>query len=333
MRLGIINLIRSARESVEIAKACEAAGFWGLGLGDTVPALYQDTYVTAGACFGATKTLNIGPTVTNTVTRHWSVLGATARTFEELYPGRFFAGLATGDGACHSVGLTPASWARVEKDIANLRTMAPETLEIQIAAAGPRGVETAGRVASDLILGTGLEVEALRNLSARARAARKAAGITTPLRIWAFFNAYVAPDEATAEAVRLASRGRAVGTSRHAFSSTFEGKAVPEKWQAIIRERHLRYDHATHGVAGEANVNSRLFDDCPEVLDYLQQRFQLIGAADECLSRLKKVAEEAQLDGAWLALPAMGPDDDVVARVRATGEALQSLTALETHRR
>ena len=75
MRLGAINLIRSSRESIKIAQAAEAAGFWGLGMGDTVPKLYQDTYVTAAACFAATERLHIGPTVTNTVTRHWSVLG------------------------------------------------------------------------------------------------------------------------------------------------------------------------------------------------------------------------------------------------------------------
>ena len=136
MRLGAINLIRSSRESVKIAQAAEAAGFWGLGMGDTVPKLYQDTYVTAAACFAATERLHIGPTVTNTVTRHWSVLGATARTFGELYPGRFFAGLATGDGACHSVGLTPSTWAKLEADVANVRSWAPPDMEVHIAASG-----------------------------------------------------------------------------------------------------------------------------------------------------------------------------------------------------
>ena len=97
-----------------------------MGIGDTVPERYQDTYVTAAACFAATERVHIGPTVTNTVTRHWSVLGATARTFGELYPGRFFAGLATGDGACHSVGLTPSTWAKLEQDVANVRSWAPD---------------------------------------------------------------------------------------------------------------------------------------------------------------------------------------------------------------
>jgi alkanesulfonate monooxygenase SsuD/methylene tetrahydromethanopterin reductase-like flavin-dependent oxidoreductase (luciferase family) len=323
MRLGVINLINSSKQSIKLAQACEDGGFWGLGQGDTVPKLYQDTYVTATACFQATKTLHMGPTVTNTVTRHWSVLGATARTFEELFPGRFFAGIATGDGACHSVGLHPAKWSKIEEDVANILTFSPNT-PIQIAASGPRGCEAAGRVASDLILGTGLDVESLRILSARARAARKAAGITEPLRIWGFINTYVAPTKEAGLAARIETRGRDLGNTRFAFSSTFEDKAVPEKWQAVLKERLKNYNFISHGVL-KNNVNAPMFDDMPELQEYLSDRFQLIGTAEECAEKLKRVAEEAELDGCWFALPSMTPDEDVIARVRTTAEAFKSL--------
>jgi alkanesulfonate monooxygenase SsuD/methylene tetrahydromethanopterin reductase-like flavin-dependent oxidoreductase (luciferase family) len=328
VRLGVINLTCSAKDAIETAKACEAAGFWGLGMGDTVPALYQDTYVTTAACFAATKTLKMGPTVTNTVTRHWSVLGATARTFEELYPGRFFAGVATGDGACHSVKLHPAKWSKVEEDVASFLTFSPNT-PVQIAASGPRGCEAAGRVASDLILGAGMDVNALRALSGRARAARKAAGITTPLRIWAFANTYVAPTKAAAEAERFAARGRTMANTRFAFASTYEDKGLPEKWEGILKERLARYNFAFHGVGGPENVNGRLLDDHPDLMEYLVDRFMLVGTADQCAARLKSVAEEAGLDGAWFALPAIEPDEDVAKRVRTTGEAFQSLATAD----
>jgi hypothetical protein len=49
VRLGVINLTHSSRAAVKFAQAAEAAGFWGVGIGDTVPKLYQDTYVTAAA--------------------------------------------------------------------------------------------------------------------------------------------------------------------------------------------------------------------------------------------------------------------------------------------
>jgi hypothetical protein len=89
-----------------------------------------------------------------------------------------------------------------------------------------------------------------------------------------------------------------VGTARFSFSSTFEGKGVPEAWQPILKERLARYDFSNHGV-------------------------------EECGARLRQVAEEAGLDGCWCSLSAMTPDKDVVNRVRTTGEALQSLTSFE----
>src|SRR5205823_6354148 len=97
------------------------------------PHLYEDAFVAAGACLHATSRLHVGSTVTNTVSRHWSVLGATARTFDELAPGRFFVGIATGDGAVYAVGLKPASWAKVERDVTNMRTIVPAPLEIHVA--------------------------------------------------------------------------------------------------------------------------------------------------------------------------------------------------------
>ena len=176
-------------------------------------------------------------------------------------------------------------------------------------------------MATDLILGTGLDVMALRTLSARARAARTAAGITTPLRIWGFVTTYVAPDKATADAARISQRGRSVGTARFSFSSTFEDKGVPEAWQPILRERLARYDFTNHGV-GAGNTNGHLFDDHPDLQEYLVNRFQLLGTADECEARLRQVAADAGLDGCWFTQSPLTPDEDPIQRVRTTGEAL-----------
>jgi alkanesulfonate monooxygenase SsuD/methylene tetrahydromethanopterin reductase-like flavin-dependent oxidoreductase (luciferase family) len=324
MRFGVVNLLRSVQEEINVAAACEAVGFWGLGLGDTVPGLYLDTYVTASACLRTTSTLHVGPTVTNTVARHWSVLAATARTFEELAPGRFFAGIGTGDGAVHSVGLRPSPWAKLERDIVELQSIAPPGLEIHVAASGPRGAEAAGRVASDLMLGTGLDVAALKTLAARARAARAAAGITTPLRIWTVADVCVVATRSSVDAARTEMRPRANGFARFAFATTFEDKAVPDQWQPALRQRLSGYDFTSHGSAG-ATPNAGLFDDVPALQDYLIDRFLLIGTAEECAGRLRQVADEAGLDGTWLAIGRSAIIDDPAVMVRLAGEAFADL--------
>jgi 5,10-methylenetetrahydromethanopterin reductase len=328
VRFGAVNTLRSVAEEVRVAQACEEAGFWGLGLGDTAPRLYLDVYPTLGACLQATTRLRIGPTVTNTVSRHWSVLGATARAFDEIAPGRFFAGVATGDGALHSVGLTPATWAQLERDVADVRTLAPSGLEIHIAASGPRGAEAAGRVATDLMLGTGLDAGAMRALIERARAARTAAGITDPLRIWVVVDTFLAPDAQAAEAARQETKARSNGFARFAFASTFEDKAVPEQWHGVLRERLAHYDFGSHAVSG-ATPNAALFDDVPELQAYLVNRFSLVGTNEECAARLRALAEETDLDGVWLALGPSTLIEDPPTMVRAAGDAFGDLMTLD----
>jgi alkanesulfonate monooxygenase SsuD/methylene tetrahydromethanopterin reductase-like flavin-dependent oxidoreductase (luciferase family) len=327
LKLGVVNLLRSSREAVQVAEAVEAAGFWGLGLSDTAPKLYQDCYATAGACLAATDRLHVGPTVTNTVARHWSVLAATARSFDELAPGRFFAGVATGDGAVHSVGLRPSTWSQLEADLLAMQPFAPDALEIHLAASGPKGAVVAGRVATDFMIGTGLEPAALKALATRAREARQAAGIASRLRTWVFLNCYVVPDAASVPAARAELAGRANALARFAFEATFEDKAVPEHWQPIVRERLAAYDFAHHIKGGAANPNSHLFDDIPEIQEYLLDRMLLVGTRDQCYERLERVAREAELDGVWLALTPMALENDAVAMVRAAADAFAPLVA------
>jgi alkanesulfonate monooxygenase SsuD/methylene tetrahydromethanopterin reductase-like flavin-dependent oxidoreductase (luciferase family) len=323
-RFGIVNALRSCKEEIRIARACEAAGFWGIGLGDTAPRLYQDTYVTAGACLAATSSLHAGPMVTNPVTRHWSVLAATVRSLDELAPGRFFVGMGTGDGAVHSVGLAPASWMSVEQSVASVAEMAAVEFDVHIAASGPRGAVGAGRIATDLVIGTGLEAEALRRLSKRARDARAAAGRTDPLRTWAFVNTVLVDDEATAVSVRRDMQGLANAYARFAFASTIEDKAVPERWHGLLRERLAHYDFGHHIKSG-TNPNSRLFEDAPGLQSYLVDRMLLIGTADACAERLATLIEQAELDGMWLAVTPNAYEGEPEAMVARVGDAFGHL--------
>jgi hypothetical protein len=80
---------------------------------------------------------------------------------------------------------------------------------------------------------------------------------------------------------------------------------------------------------GAGNTNGHLFDDHPDIQEYLVNRFQLLGTADECEARLRQVATDAGLDGCWFTQSPLTPDEDPIQRVRTTGEALQSLSDFE----
>ena len=73
-------------------------------------------------------------------------------------------------------------------------------------------------------------------------------------------------------------------------------------------------------------------EENPDIQEYLINRFQLLGTADECEARLRQVAADAGLDGCWFTQSPLTPDEDPIQRVRTTGEALQSLAGFEPAR-
>jgi alkanesulfonate monooxygenase SsuD/methylene tetrahydromethanopterin reductase-like flavin-dependent oxidoreductase (luciferase family) len=309
VQLGIVTTLPSTLAAVRLGKSVDTLGFDRFGVSDTAPLLYHSCYPAVTALLLGTERIQVGPYVTNPVSRHWSVHGATARAFEELAPGRFFLGIAAGDGAVHSVGLKPATLAEFRDYVIKLRGVLAKDVPIHMAFSGPKGVALAGALASEVTIGTGLDPVALRELAAQARAARARAQIAAPLRVWVPAPVYFAKSSADS-AVRRSAAVMAVLAARFAFASSFEGKNVPEAYQPIIRRAFQRYQFAHHAKDG-ANPNAGLFDEWPEVRDYIIDRFAIVGTPQQCSDRLEALVREAQLDGVWLmpAAPSAGEGD------------------------
>jgi alkanesulfonate monooxygenase SsuD/methylene tetrahydromethanopterin reductase-like flavin-dependent oxidoreductase (luciferase family) len=296
VELGIVTTLPSTRAAVRLGQAADTLGFDRFGVSDTAPLLYHSCYPAVTALLLETKRIRVGPYVTNPVSRHWSVHGATARAFEELAPRRFFLAIAAGDGAVHSVGLKPATLEAFREYTIKLRSVLTQDTPIHMAFSGPKGLALAGELADEVTIGTGLDPVALRELAARGHGARPHAH--TPLRVWVPAPVYFAESPADPVA-RRAAAGMAMLAARFAFASSFDGKNVPEAYQAIIRRGLARYQFSHHAKDGP-NPNAALFDEWPEVRDYLIDRFAVVGTPEQCRERLEHVIREARLDGVWL---------------------------------
>lgn len=325
MRLGLIALRDSPKYVSEFAKAVDDAGFWGLGVPDTAPLIRLGAYPTIAASLVATNRLHVGPFVTNPVTRHWSVHAADARAFEDFAPGRFHLMVSPGDGAVRSVGLKPATWAEVEAFIAQVRPHIPPDMPVFIAASGPNGVAVGGRVASDVLFGLGLDEGALRTAIEGADRARKEVGIKAPLRRWVDTHICVVPKDSDAKEVRAAVLGQAISINHYRLGSTFAGKNVPEEFQPILRERLARYDFNFHAPGLAVNPNALLFEDHPEIEEYLLNRTYVIGSAESCAERLETLASSLGLDGVWFGLLDNPFLPDPVEHLHAVAAALKGL--------
>jgi alkanesulfonate monooxygenase SsuD/methylene tetrahydromethanopterin reductase-like flavin-dependent oxidoreductase (luciferase family) len=155
--------------------------------------------------------------------------------------------------------------------------------------------EVAGRNADVLIVGTGSDPTALRNLGDLGRGAAERA-----LQVWGlvYVEAVVSPADVAA------ARGRALpvamSMSRFALSATFRGKNVPANLQEPIRARHRHYDFLHHAENDLRNPNRNLFDGEVEAREYLVDRFCIVGTAADCVRRLEAMIRSGRLDGVWI---------------------------------
>lgn len=301
-RLAPVTVARSMADMAGIARAADDLGYWGVGVSDS-PLLYHESYPAIAWLLGQTDRTRMGPNVTNPVSRHWTVHASTARTLEDIAPGRYFLGLAAGDGAVHSIGRSPATREELREFVEHFRAAAPSSVPVYLASSGPRMAELGGEIADGLILSMGADAVALRSLGNRGRARTDG-----PFETWGLVYVEAVADPTRVEERLNAAAPVAMAMSRFSLSATFESKNVPSDLQPRIRERFAAYQFSHHAEFQSENPNAHLFDTDPEVFDYLLRRFCVVGAPEECLERLGALLSDGELDGLWIVL---GADDPV----------------------
>ncbi len=89
------------------AAALEALGWDGMSLTDSQN-LSPDVYVALTIAAQANERLQLGPGVTNPVTRHPAVTASAIAALQQLSGGRAMLGLGRGDSALFNIGRKPA---------------------------------------------------------------------------------------------------------------------------------------------------------------------------------------------------------------------------------
>jgi alkanesulfonate monooxygenase SsuD/methylene tetrahydromethanopterin reductase-like flavin-dependent oxidoreductase (luciferase family) len=281
----------------EVAARCEAIGLWGMGIGDSPR--YGELYSACTDALSATTSLVVSTSVTNPVTRHWSVHASGARTLGAEHPGRFRLGVGRGDSAVHTFGLRPASLKELEGFATTVADAVRESGTepfVLLAASGPAAARAAGRVADGIIAGVGADPVALDMVRQEALGVRTAAAQP---EVWASVRIAVGQDDAEVARLRERLVPRAVSASHFAFASTFEGKNVPEEIAPVLAERYATYDYGSHGRSGRTS-NATMFSDRPDIEDYLVRRFAVVGVAEECREQLEELSRH--VDGIYLSL-------------------------------
>jgi len=303
VRFGINFLPHRARELLDWVKAAEDTGFDIAGVADS-QSLYRDVYVCEALVATNTRSIRFGSRVINPLTRHPAVAACAAATLEELAPGRTMLGIGTGDSAVDNIGLRPAKLAEMSEYVRTVRELlsskqalyqgAPckltwwngTPIPIYLAASGPKTLQLAGEIADGVVINTGLTPEIIRDSIAQVRIGCERAGRDmSEVDLWWLPLTCVDDDYESAlhkVAPTLASAGS------HLTRLASKGKHVPPELMARIKELGQRYNSAQHDMPESAN---RALIKELGLIDYLADRFAVIGSARNCIEKLERAIE------------------------------------------
>jgi 5,10-methylenetetrahydromethanopterin reductase len=200
-RFGIVFLPGSLTGFGDLCREAEANGFDWLGVADS-QSVFRELYVALTLAALNTGSMQLGPVVTNPLTRHLVVTASAMSSVDELSGGRAILGLGSGDSALYTIGAPPATLAGLEASIVTLRRLtsgepveregrtwrvsrSTRRVPIYLAAEGPRTLELAGRLADGVIVGLGLTPDVIAlSLAAIERGARAAGRALADVDVW-----------------------------------------------------------------------------------------------------------------------------------------------------
>ena len=92
-----------ARRVIELAQLSESLGFDYVWTFDS-PVLWQEPFVIYSQILAATKSVMVGPMVTNPLSRGWAVTASLFATLNDMFGNRTVCGIGRGDSAVRVIG-------------------------------------------------------------------------------------------------------------------------------------------------------------------------------------------------------------------------------------
>ncbi|KUL29985.1 TIGR03842 family LLM class F420-dependent oxidoreductase [Actinoplanes awajinensis] len=282
---------------VDWAKKAEAAGFSHFWTFDS-HVLWQEPYVVYSAILGATDRIVVGPMVTNPGTRDWTVTASAFATLNEMYGNRTVCGIGRGDSALRVLGLTPQTLGQLRESVQVIKGLgngekvtvrgneiqfawaAESSLEVWVAAYGPKALALTGEVGDGYILQLADPDIAEWMITAVRQAAKKAGRDPESITFCVAAPAYVGDDLAHAREQTRWFGGMVGNHVADIVARYGESGAVPQALTDYIKARQS-YDYAEHGRAGNSHTTF--------VPDEIVDRFCVLGPVENHVKRLEQL--------------------------------------------
>jgi probable F420-dependent oxidoreductase len=294
----VLQATPPAARVIELARQAELHGFRAVWTFDS-HLLWEEPYVIHSQILSATRTVTVGPMVTNPATRDWTVTASTFATLNEMFGNRTVCGIGRGDSAVRVTNGKPTTLAtlrecvHVVRELANGRAVdyhgstlrlpwaTRSELEVWIAAYGPKALQLTGEIGDGFILQLADPDIAAWTIKSVREAAAAAGRDPASVRICVAAPAYVG-DDLTHQREQCRWFGGMVGNHVADIVARYgTASDVPRALTEYIAGRQ-DYDYNEHGRAG--NTHTAFVPD--EIVD----RFCILGPVEEHVRRLSELA-------------------------------------------
>jgi 5,10-methylenetetrahydromethanopterin reductase len=306
----------------DAVRRADRYGFARIGTGDT-QWHNMECFMALTLMALNSERVEIGPRVTNPVTREPSVMASAIASLELISKGRAVLAIGRGDSSVHNIGLKPATIEETRNYIIAVRQLLEtgqtvyrgrhnrfnwprremrQRIPICVTAEGPRMLRLAGEVGDQVLIGTGVTAEIVEASLQQLHEGAKAAG-RDPAELEVWWAPRLSIGENREKALKHI-RASIASSGNHALrSGGLAGKHVPDRLKESIRRFHQEYDYSQHG--DKAGKNAWLIDELG-LTEYLLDRFAVAGTPADIVQRIRSLARLG-LNNFWLSSPGDDP--------------------------
>src|SRR5262245_1599121 len=305
-------------EMIRLTRLAEDLGFQTAWLGDS-QCLWREAHVTLGALAVSTRTITLGTSVSNPMTRHLTVIASALCSLAELTSGRVLLGLGRGETAVKLAGVRQATLGELRDAVNAIRALcqgrtvlvdgtevrleyaaaAPCTIPVSLPGLAPRMIQLAGEIADGVLRTVGADARFIRaGVAALAEGLHAAGRSRAAVRVVARVPCSVSEEADARRHVRS-----------NVALSVLQGKPFDfdEEDRPAIEKIRRAYDYHHHLSLDAAHGEL--------VPDRLVDKFAIAGRPEECLARVRALAASGSDE---LNIVLMSPTPEVLLRTFAS---------------